>query len=275
MQIDDDQDEDIMSVLLDPLPLNDMFFFNTGVPPGNVFEVTSDSKLFTVIRRVKWKNVPAVRLNQLFADIFHELQALIAYKALNYIPCGIGGLSSLITIPQEESSKEDHIEVVLTGDIIKLKKKEDKYMFTHHAQNSGVSEFSEGPVPCLLPRTCQQEDEKCGYENMEAKKQSPDGMFEFVHLTTMSTFPEAVSIKYLGRLHLHLIKEVSSPRHKEELADFGQIFLNEVQTIARAHVKSRRGNALLKYTLTEFSISDDDKHVYGIIGISGDAVFVK
>jgi hypothetical protein len=54
--------------------------------------------------------------------------------------------------------------------------------------------------------------------------------------------------------------------------DFSQQFLGEALTLARAHVSSRGGNALLGYRVSKYSFQEiKNTGFYGVIGICGEA----
>jgi hypothetical protein len=82
-QVDDEIDEDIMAVLLEPALPGGFRMCNTEEPPGQVV-LHSNVQLLTAIRRVEW-SLDSKRLNQQFATIFHSLYSSIMFKVTNHL----------------------------------------------------------------------------------------------------------------------------------------------------------------------------------------------
>eukprot|EP00494_Astrolonche_serrata_P020342 UN20563 len=71
----------------------------------------------------------------------------------------------------------------------------------------------------------------------------------------MCYIPHAKIKKYYGRIQLFYIKEAQGREAK--LGMFSQRFLEEVQSMARAAVVSRGGNALINFEITHFELEQD------------------
>jgi len=102
-----------------------------------------------------------------------------------------------------------------------------------------------------------------------------DIVFGGVVLTPRAFVAGGRVARYLGRLNLHFIKETSSL--KDGIQAFFRTFLAEMNTVARAHVVSLGGNALLSYQLTprESSGKTYKNQVYNLISLSGDIVKIE
>jgi hypothetical protein len=93
-----------------------------------------------------------------------------------------------------------------------------------------------------------------------------------VEFTPLSFIPHAAISQYLGRVCITLIQELYSYESKGGLGAFVETFLLEVNQVARTHVRSRGGNALIGYCINEMWSDVTDSQAYTIISISGDAV---
>jgi hypothetical protein len=97
-----------------------------------------------------------------------------------------------------------------------------------------------------------------------------------VTVTPLSAVPGAFVEKYLGRISIHVIKEVWNIREMGGMGTFVHRFLAEANSLARAHVVARGGNALLGYTLHELATTIDKRNqAYSVISLSGDAALIR
>lgn len=99
-----------------------------------------------------------------------------------------------------------------------------------------------------------------------------------VEFTPLSYIPGARVRSYLGRVCVHLIRESYSYRSQSGGGDLGSFvtkFMLETNQLARAHVLSRGGNALLAYTIQEIRVIEENKNqVYAVLSVSGDSAHV-
>jgi len=95
-----------------------------------------------------------------------------------------------------------------------------------------------------------------------------------VELTPLCFVPGKVIDSYQGRINLHFIKESFSIKSPSAVGHFFHQYLTEANAIARDHVASVGGNALLNYRLyTHESGGKVSKNeIYSMLSIAGDAV---
>eukprot|EP00467_Chlorarachnion_reptans_P021975 CAMPEP_0114489534 /NCGR_PEP_ID=MMETSP0109-20121206/1942_1 /TAXON_ID=29199 /ORGANISM="Chlorarachnion reptans, Strain CCCM449" /LENGTH=1094 /DNA_ID=CAMNT_0001666055 /DNA_START=35 /DNA_END=3320 /DNA_ORIENTATION=+ len=105
LHVDDEADEDIMAVLLEPRM---QCFLNTPLANDELKSraVGGSTRLLTFIRRVRWNNVPSHKLNQKLAAVFEDLYASLQFKSKGFA-CNV---QSQVIIPEE-----NEIEIVLTA----------------------------------------------------------------------------------------------------------------------------------------------------------------
>lgn len=85
------------------------------------------------------------------------------------------------------------------------------------------------------------------------------------------------TVRHLGILSLHMIKECTSLKDAGGIERFVQLFLCEMQAVARANVASRGGNALVGYRLRQFHLWDNANKNQGqcLMTLIGDAVRIE
>ncbi|CAF0888667.1 unnamed protein product [Brachionus calyciflorus] len=95
-----------------------------------------------------------------------------------------------------------------------------------------------------------------------------------VEVTNLSYVPNATIENYLGLINLFLIRESTQIKENGGLSGFMHCFITEVLAMARAHVISLGGNALLSFKMTECMLLDNPHRNQGqcLINVSGDAV---
>ncbi|RLN89479.1 hypothetical protein BBJ28_00015112 [Nothophytophthora sp. Chile5] len=105
---------------------------------------------------------------------------------------------------------------------------------------------------------------------------SASGGREWIELTPLAYIPGAHVTRYLGRVTLHFIKESWTVRESGGLGAFYHLFLSEAIAIVRAHVRSLGGNAMLTFRLVPIESSQLYRNqVYNMISITGDAVMIE
>mmetsp|Transcript_4548 Transcript_4548/g.8285 ORF Transcript_4548/g.8285 Transcript_4548/m.8285 type:complete len:488 (+) Transcript_4548:361-1824(+) len=95
-----------------------------------------------------------------------------------------------------------------------------------------------------------------------------------VLLTTLERLPTRAVESYLGRVSVHIIRE-SFEEKRGTLARFTHELLAQINTIAKAHVAAKGGNAMLSYALLEYQVDQETtRQSYSIMSLSGDAVLL-
>lgn len=244
-----------------------------------------------------------IGLNRLFASVFHDVYANLACKVIAYSPCYVCNLTPIVYLPEGNT-----VEVVVTAMAVKFDPQTDE----DEDERDGAPEPSDRKredngvslLPPLrlrpLPRnmeTWERHNPSClptrgSQENSEEKKmeapleprfleskfammavgEAPMEMLGpgMVEITPLSSIPHMAVERYLGRVSLHVIKE-NSVKDKG-LGVFTHRFLAEANSLVRAQVQARGGNALLGYHLHEYRIIVGKNQAYAVINVSGDAV---
>ncbi|OWZ09454.1 hypothetical protein PHMEG_00017840 [Phytophthora megakarya] len=261
LEIDDETDEDLMSVLLEQELPDGIYMCNTDRLPGD-FTPGENVHLIVSMKRVEWDEdrMRDTRLNELLSVVFKELFASLLFKVRSYAPCVMCGLKTRVAV-----ASETMIEVVLSGMAILEKNWEDP--LENLLSNAAVSLGMEKPhVDSPKARTPAVTD---------IPLSAPYGR-EWIELTPLGYIPGAHVIRYLGRVTLHFIKESWTVRESGGLGAFYHLFLSEAIAIVRAHVRSLGGNAMLTFRLVPIESSQLYRNqVYNMISITGDVVMIE
>ncbi|KAF1323858.1 putative ca2-dependent phospholipid-binding protein, partial [Globisporangium splendens] len=296
LEIDDETDEDLMSVLIEQELPEGIYMCNTDRLPGD-FVPGENVHLIVSMKRVEWDEdrMRDTRLNELLSVVFKELFASLLFKIRSYAPCAICGVKTRTAV-----ASETMIEVVLIGMVLLEKADESlENMLAEAALSLDLEEsrsgadFGGGPVVHDI--------ELAGRSRLQIPAPLNGGSFshvrgiatpgsgrfgnlstassygrEWIELTPLAYIPGAHVTRYLGRVTLHFIKESWTVRESGGLGAFYHLFVNEAIAIVRAHVRSLGGNAMLTFRLVPIESSQLYRNqVYNMISITGDAVMIE
>jgi hypothetical protein len=249
LEVDDSDDADIISLLVDSEVPKDYEMCTTDHLPGDQ-PFLCIYQTFTKVFRAKVTN-----LKQFSTQFDWIIQSLFV-KLRRLIPCAMAGLRFRLDAPEA-----DFVQVVIFGSVVGLRTYSSQvlcgtsaslYLPTHCYQDRrrklfDIQEFDgqliaeEEPVPRLeLPA------------NITSVHDLPNrGNPACVELTTLSYLPGCSIIKYMGNLVFPFIRETTSVREAGGLNGFLASFLNEVHLIVRTHIVALDGNALLSMGITQ------------------------
>ncbi|KUF81718.1 C2 domain-containing protein 5 [Phytophthora nicotianae] len=298
LEIDDETDEDLMSVLLEQELPEGIYMCNTDRLPGD-FTPGENVHLIVSMKRVEWDEdrMRDTRLNELLSVVFKELFASLLFKVRSYAPCAICGLKTRVAV-----ASETMIEVVLSGMAVLEKNWEDPLdsLFNNAAisldmeetQPVDSSDNTRSSLPAVhdiplsgkttspsklhihMPRPRSFSHYRLN-NPMSTAIPAPYGR-EWIELTPLGYIPGAHVTRYLGRVTLHFIKESWTVRESGGLGAFYHLFLSEAIAIVRAHVRSLGGNAMLTFRLVPIESSQLYRNqVYNMISITGDVVMIE
>lgn len=297
LEIDDETDEDLMSVLLEQELPEGIYMCNTDRLPGE-FISGENVHLILSMKRVEWNEdrMRDTRLNELLSVVFKELFASLLSKVHVYAPCAVCGLKTRIAVASDTT-----LEVVLSGMAVLEKNDEDpiensynntaisiEMQETQQADFIGKTSLTSATVhdiplsgkasPSELhldppPRTRSFWHHRRSQDTSGAPALSTP---EWIELTPLGYIPGAHVTRYLGRVTLHFIKESWTVRESGGLSAFYHLFLSEAIAIVRAHVRSLGGNAMLTFRLIPIESSQLYRNqVYNMISITGDVVMIE
>lgn len=315
MQIDDETDERTLNDLIDPMPPQDCLLINTELPPMKDDRIFSNIQLVSVLKRARLKipngNHDENDMNEVISEVFHDIYSSLCFSLRNMYPCCLAGLQTHISIPHD-----NNVEILVTAMALNLKRKRPMDVLYHSStplllpqlvlrRDTDLKALSNESNLVLEPEQNMISPDRNVFSDvsinpfevdLEANKNSvfPNGrddplwLLKDVEVTSLSYIPGKKVVKYLGRIHLTLIRESFYSRDKDKgedlmgkargggkFGEFSHLFLNEAMSIARAHVASRGGNALLGFQLNRFSFKESkNQQYYGILELCGEAIKV-
>ena len=280
LEVDDETDEDIMSVLMDQrLPFG-ISMVNTGVVPGCAASTRgSHSETLVVTRRVPLgtllQSVKSARKNIELASVFKSLFTSLIFKIRRSAPCMVCSLNTWIGLPLDGS-----MEIVITGAVVReapliqaqLKEMKQNYV-----------ELKMSPAPCMLPLPIASNVEMIVNQNIakmgRGGTRSQDGEqinreTRQVFITTASFVPRRKVLAYVGHINLHFIRESWVVT---DLGHFYHEFLAQIQECMRAQVAANGGNALLSFNVMPHESGGKlyRNQIYTMLSVSGDAVLLE
>ncbi len=238
IELDDVREKDAVYLLLDSDISHMKGFYTCGTEfmPG-INTFTENLQFFNSIYRCE---TSLVQMNtKKFNQICDEILLSLHYKFSK-----IAKNFCLTNLSFDNSLyDDDHAMIILTG------------CCQTFAAQSDVSENKEGNKPS------------------GKKSQAID---YGVEITNLSYVPNTKIESYLGNLNLFLIRESTSIKEIGGLSGFMHSFFTEVLALARAHVKSLSGNALVSFKMNECVLLDNPHKNQGqaLISIAGDVVKV-
>lgn len=108
LQIDDNEDVDVISLLMDPHPPDGFFVVNTEVVPGlEDMEVVRNLQMFTQVWRAKvTPTMPPV----VYSKHFHRMLQSVYFKLRRMVPCALAQLQFFVELPES-----DELQLTLLG----------------------------------------------------------------------------------------------------------------------------------------------------------------
>jgi|AntRauTorckE5430_2_1112549.scaffolds.fasta_scaffold01305_7 hypothetical protein len=153
LQIDDETDEDIMSVLLDKqLPPGIRICTTQHVPGGKHLEIADVQMLMSMLR-VKWNPIGReTRSNQFFTSAFQELFTNLCARLEPLAPVAIIGLRTQVNL-----TPNDMVELICTGKVV-LEHREysEKAIEEHGGDESDNSDITAAQIEMRLREQSEQ-----------------------------------------------------------------------------------------------------------------------
>lgn len=305
VQIDDETDEDLVLVLMEPKFGQDTnFLVGTleGPPPVDLDMESRKAKivpqLITVFKKVRI-NLDERHLPFQLAQVFHamyreaHLQASIAFKTglvlrsirhhVNLTRDGdvqivmygvVFGTMSQPSLAEEEGrqEREEEWEELISLDVSTSSDESDfeDRIFSRRRRKSLEDSGDEAGPQVVLRNAVTSPGGKI-------QKFLIAGHMNHVDLTPASTIPSSVTAAHFGNISLKFFKEI----HLSEIpggsaAAFSHDLLLEAFAIMRAHVIALGGNALVNLNVRPAAFLDNFKNqLHGILHLSGDVLEVE
>ncbi|XP_036325375.1 uncharacterized protein LOC118738536 isoform X2 [Rhagoletis pomonella] len=314
LEVDDIEDLEIISLLMETYPPEGFHVVNTQSVPGMLdIEAVKNLQMFTQVWRAK------LDVNQNingFPKHFQRLLQTIYFKLRTMIPCAICDLRFRLDLPES-----DQIQLLVTGmalglgDANKFKYRRKPAAATGITNGASTDAPDTNGLTAGNKRTLQEEDyifpldedqmvetptptsnlPPYGLNSFKLAKTSPSRQhskkagainrnYYFplrdrygVDITPLSFIPGGRIDKYLGNLNFFFIRETTSIRETGGISGFVHSFITELLAVVRAHISALGGNAMVSFYMSELILVDNQHKNQGqcLISIGGDAVYVS
>ncbi|XP_078671242.1 C2 domain-containing protein 5-like isoform X9 [Branchiostoma floridae x Branchiostoma belcheri] len=282
IEIDDAEDEDIVSLMLDSPEPEGFQSCNTELPPG-IQILTSNVQTFTTVMTYNDSQALAHHSRHL-TNIFDNILKTLYFKLRMMVPCCLSDVRFHVAIPED-----NEMQVTVTAAAVGLQESPPSASETQphvrRRQKSSESDREDmmfvmdgdpestpqSSTPTKLtptqhipgPRTYKQEGRS---------QLTPHG----IQLSPLSYVPGGRVERYLGHVNMFFIRESTSVREHGGMNGVVHKFLLEVQAILRAHVSALGGNALLSHTVSQVVLLDNPNRnqLQCLLNVSGDAANV-
>ncbi|KAK1124756.1 hypothetical protein K0M31_006118 [Melipona bicolor] len=302
LEVDDIEDMDRISLLMDDRPPEDFHVVNTQTIPGlDDLEIVRNLQMFAQISRTK---IPAGQFASMPSKYFARLLQSVYFKLRRMIPCALCDMQFKLALPEPDEIQFTVIGMALgLGDPVKMnkskkkpiihsmskdqvKKQDDSDMIFNldvdHAEvssdnvsSSNLNSTTLVHAPSLRSRTRSPLRSKV-YITRRHKHVPLKGRYG-VDITPLSYLPGGRIERYLGNLNFFFIRESTSIRENGGLSGFTHSFVMEVLAIVRAHITALGGNAMVAFFMTKCVLLHSPHKNQGqcLINVGGDVVSVS
>ncbi|KMQ92062.1 c2 domain-containing protein 5-like isoform x4 protein [Lasius niger] len=279
LEVDDIEDMDRISSLMDNRPPDDFHVVNTQTIPGlEDLEIVRNLQMFTQVSRAK---IPTGQFASMPSKYFARLLQSLYFKLRRMVPCALCDMQFKVALPEQ-----DEIQLTVVGMALGLgeplnankykrkivcrsqskdqvKKSDDSDMIfsldEDHLENNAISDnitrtcignptiLSAAPVQKPRPRSPLRLKSFTTHRRKHVPLKGRYG----VDITPLSYLPGGRIERYQGNLNFFFIRESTSIRENGGLSGFTHSFVMEVLAIVRAHITALGGNAMVAFFMTQ------------------------
>ncbi|XP_014469689.1 PREDICTED: C2 domain-containing protein 5 isoform X1 [Dinoponera quadriceps] len=305
LEVDDIEDLDRISSLMDDRPPDDFHVVNTQTIPGlEDLEIVRNLQMFTQVSRTK---IPAGQSATMPSKFFARLLQSLCFKLRRMVPCALCDMQFRVALPEQ-----DEIQVTVVGMALGLgeplrtdrykkkivcrslskdqvRKSDDSDMIfsldEDHVDNNVASDNAvrtcvgsfavSNSVSMQKPRPRSPLRSKT-FATHRHKHVPLKGRYG-VDITPLSYLPGGRIERYQGNLNFFFIRESTSIRENGGLSGFTHSFVMEVLAIVRAHITALGGNAMVAFSMTQCVLLHSPHKNQGqcLINVGGDVVTVS
>ncbi|XP_011149012.1 C2 domain-containing protein 5 isoform X1 [Harpegnathos saltator] len=305
LEVDDIEDMDRISSLMDDRPPDDFHVVNTQTIPGlEDLEIVRNLQMFSQISRTK---IPVGQSATMPSKFFARLLQSLCFKLRRMVPCALCDMQFRVALPEQDEIQVTVIGMALgLGEPLKtdrykkkivcrslskdqVRKSDDSDMiFSLDEDHVDTNIISDNPV-----RTCTGSSAVLNNISMQKPRpRSPLRSKTFtahrhkyvplkgrygVDITPLSYLPGGRIERYQGNLNFFFIRESTSIRENGGLSGFTHSFVMEILAIVRAHITALGGNAMVAFSMTQCVLLHSPHKNQGqcLINVGGDVVTVS
>ncbi|KAL0117798.1 hypothetical protein PUN28_008888 [Cardiocondyla obscurior] len=305
LEVDDIEDMDRISSLMDNRPPDDFHVVNTQTIPGlEDLEIVRNLQMFTQVSRAK---IPISQFASMPSKYFARLLQSLYFKLRRMVPCALCDMQFKVALPEQ-----DEIQLTVVGMALGLgeplnmnkykrkivcrslskdqvRKSDDSDMIfsldEDHIENNVTSDnisrtcignpITLSSIPLQKPRPRSPLRVK-SFTTHRRKYVPLKGRYG-VDITPLSYLPGGRIERYQGNLNFFFIRESTSIRENGGLSGFTHSFVMEVLAIVRAHITALGGNAMVAFFMTQCVLLHSPHKNQGqcLINVGGDVVTVS
>ncbi|XP_023709422.1 C2 domain-containing protein 5 isoform X2 [Cryptotermes secundus] len=294
LEVDDAEDVDVISLLIDPHPPEGFYVVNTETVPGlDDQEIVKNLQMFTQVWRAK---IPTGQPTSVFSKHFHRLLQSVYFKLRRMVPCALCDLQFGVELPEpdelqisvlgmalglgepERPSSKLKKKTVVSSTSKEAIKKADECELIFNLDEDHVAPENPAAAPLQVQLGCPRPHSPLRIKIPQSKPHhTPPRERYGVDMTPLSYVPGGKIERYLGNLNFFFIRESTCIREGGGLSGFVHSFVTEVLAIVRAHVTALGGNAMVAYFMSECVLYHNPHKNQGqcLINVGGDVVYVS
>ncbi|EFN71921.1 Uncharacterized protein KIAA0528-like protein [Camponotus floridanus] len=305
LEVDDIEDMDRITSLMDNRPPDDFHVVNTQTIPGlEDLEIVRNLQMFTQISRAK---IPIGQFTSMPSKYFARLLQSLYFKLRRMVPCALCDMQFKVALPEQDeiqltvvgmalglgeplnTNKYKRKIVCRTQSKDQVRKSDDSDMIfsldEDHLENNATSDNATrtcignptilSTVPVQKPRP--RSPLRLKSFTTHRRKHVPLKGRYGVDITPLSYLPGGRIERYQGNLNFFFIRESTSIRENGGLSGFTHSFVMEVLAIVRAHITALGGNAMVAFFMTQCVLLHSPHKNQGqcLINVGGDVVTVS
>ncbi|KAK6636917.1 hypothetical protein RUM43_010581 [Polyplax serrata] len=277
LEVDDAEDADVVSLLIDPTPPEGFHAVSTETLHGlEELEIVKNLQMFTQVWRAK---IPFGQPLSAFNQHFNRLLQGVYFKLRHMVPCALSDLQFKVILEQDE------IQLSLLGMALGLgendcKKKRTKNRMVPSLSKETIKKIDDSDMIFSLEEDLVAPVKSRNRSPVQTKssfKHTPPRGRYGVDITPLPYVPGGKIERYLGNLNFFFIRESTCIREGGGLGGFIHSFITEVLAIVRAHVTALGGNAMVAYFMSECFLYHYPHKNQGqcLINVGGDVVYIS
>ena len=255
LEVDDTEDADIISLMIDSDVPKGYEICNTEIMPGLSVPFACNLQTFTQVYRAK---LTAIKQ---FGQQFDWIIQSLFVKLRRVVPCCLTNLKFRVDLPEQNL-----VQVTVVGSALSVgasltscplstknslhgssgRVKRRQAVLEHENYDDLLFTMDDDPKS----QTLNELEDLMIKENIGLYNTTQPESFG-IELTPLSYIPGANIQNYFGNLDFFFIRESTSIRESGGLNGFMHSFLSEVFAIVRAHVAGLGGNAMVSLHLTQ------------------------
>ncbi|XP_069698683.1 C2 domain-containing protein 5 isoform X7 [Periplaneta americana] len=294
LEVDDAEDVDVISLLIDPRPPEGFHVVNTETVPGlDEQEVVRNLQMFTQVWRAK---IPTGQPTSVFSKHVHRVLQSVYFKLRRMIPCALCNLQFGVELPEpdelqisvlgmalglgepEKPSNKFKRKVIIPSASKEAIKKTDDCELIFNLDEDHVVPENHAVTPAQTQVGRSRPRSPLRSTTPQTKPHHTPLRERYgVDMTPLSYVPGGKIERYLGNLNFFFIRESTCIREGGGLSGFVHSFVTEVLAIVRAHVTALGGNAMVAYFMSECVLYHNPHKNQGqcLINVGGDVVHVS